>query len=134
MSVSMLRYENANEAITWLCDAFGFEVFLNVPGSGEQVTHARLTLGENMVMVASLDRDEDVEKKFVTPKTAGGITQCASLYVENPDEIHAKAVTAGATIVDELADLDFGGRMFSCEDPESHLWVISSHDPWKKLW
>jgi uncharacterized glyoxalase superfamily protein PhnB len=130
----MLRYQYAKQAITWLCDAFGFEVFLNVPGKDDQITHARLTLGTNMIMLASLDREEDVEKLFVSPTTAGGVTQSTSLYVENPDEIYTKAIAAGAAIIDEIDDFQFGGRTFTCQDPESHLWVITSHDPWKKIW
>ena len=27
-------------------------------------------------------------------------------------------------------DEDYGGRVFSCRDPEGHLWNIGSYDPW----
>jgi uncharacterized glyoxalase superfamily protein PhnB len=56
------------------------------------------------------------------------------MFVSDPDRIFLMAKAAGASIVDEIQDFQFGGRTFSCEDPESHLWVFSSHDPWQKVW
>ena len=38
---------------------------------------------------------------------------------------------AGAEIVIEIKDEDYGGRGFSCRDPEGHLWNIGTYDPWK---
>ena len=126
-----LRYQHAKKAMTWLHDAFGFEVFLEVPGEGERIEHARLTLGPNMIMLASLDRDSEFDQKFVTPSTAKGVTQSILIVVDDPDAIYGKARAAGATIIDDIADFEFGGRTFSCEDLERHLWVFTSHDPWK---
>ena len=51
-----------------------------------------------------------------------------------PDRVYGTAKAAGARMVDEIQDAQFGGRAFTCEDPESHLWVFSSHDPWRKIW
>ena len=38
---------------------------------------------------------------------------------------------AGAAIVDELAQQDYGGKGYSCRDPEGHLWWFGSYDPWQ---
>lgn len=133
-TVTIIRYQDATRAITWLCETFGFEVFLWVPGAGEKIEHSRLVLGDSMLMVASIGREGKFETKFKLPSSANGVTQCTSLYVENPDEIYLRVKTSGVDIIDEIEDLEFGGRSFSCEDIESHLWVISSHDPWKKIW
>ena len=133
-TVPIIRYLDAKAAMSWLCDAFGFEVFLNVPGVDERIEHARLILGENMVMLASLGRDGDFESRFKPPSSIMGVTQCTSLFVENPDEVYEKAVLMGAKIIDDIADFQFNGRTFSCEDIENHPWVITSHDPWEKSW
>lgn len=50
--------------------------------------------------------------------------------VEDVDALHARAIAAGAEIVIELKDEDYGGRGFSCRDPEGHLWTFGSYDPW----
>jgi uncharacterized glyoxalase superfamily protein PhnB len=35
-----LRYKNATAAIDWLCNAFGFERKMVVPGEGGSIAHA----------------------------------------------------------------------------------------------
>jgi uncharacterized glyoxalase superfamily protein PhnB len=130
----MLRYADAERAIAWLSVAFGFEVFLKVPGDAGRIEHARLVLEEGMIMLASLGRNGDFESRFRSPVDAGGVTQCTSMFVIGPDKIYLSAKAAGARIVDEIQDFEFGGRTFSCQDPEAHLWVFSSHDPWQKIW
>jgi uncharacterized glyoxalase superfamily protein PhnB len=40
------------------------------------------------------------------------------------------AVAAGAEIVEKLADADYGGRGYSCRDPEGHVWSFGTYDPW----
>jgi uncharacterized glyoxalase superfamily protein PhnB len=111
----------------------GFEVFLEVLGENEAIEHARLVLGDNMVMIASLGRDGDFENSFISPLKIGGVTQCTLIYVEYPENIYKMVVEAGAEIIDDLEEFQFGGKTFSCKDIESHIWVITSHNPWEKL-
>jgi uncharacterized glyoxalase superfamily protein PhnB len=132
--IPILRYSDAESAIAWLCGAFGFEVFLKVPGQDGRVEHARLILEDGMIMLASLGRDGAFDSRFRSPADAGGVTQSTSMTVSDPERIFEMAKAAGARIIDELQDFQFGGKTFSCEDLESHVWVFSSHDPWKKLW
>ena len=47
--------------------------------------------------------------------------------VPDVDTVYRRAKAAGAEIVVEIKDEDYGGRVFSCRDPEGHLWNI----PWK---
>jgi uncharacterized glyoxalase superfamily protein PhnB len=132
--VPILRYVDAERAIAWLCAAFGFEVFLKVPGPSGRVEHARLVLGDGMIMLASLGRDGGFDARFQSPSKAGGVTQCTSMIVSDVDRIYGMAKSAGARIVEDIHDFQLGGRMFSCEDLEGHVWVFGSHDPWRKLW
>ncbi len=132
-TIPILRYRDADAAIAWLCRAFGLQVFLRVDAS-PAVAHARLTLESNMVMLASLGRAGRFEQLFRSPDMAGGVTQSLLMTVENPDRIYESALAARARIIDEIADFEFGGRLFSCQDLESHVWTFSSNDPWKKSW
>ncbi len=133
-TVPIIRFEDAERAISWLCKAFGFQVFLEVKGETEAIEHARLILEGNMVMLASSGRDGRFEECFKSPSVVRGITQCTSLIVSDPDQIYKTAVAEGAEIIDDIADFEFGGRTFSCRDIESHVWVFTSHDPWNKFW
>ena len=74
-TIPFLRYADADAAITWLCRAFGFQVFLKVKGTGTPVKHARLILETNLVMLASLESDGQFEAVFKSPTEVGGVTQ-----------------------------------------------------------
>ena len=37
----------------------------------------------------------------------------------------------GAELVMAPADPDYGGRLYSCRDPEGHLWNFGTYDPWE---
>ena len=56
--IPCLRYHDAAKAIDWLCEAFGFERQLVVPGEGGLILHAQLVFGNGMVMLGSA-RDDD---------------------------------------------------------------------------
>ncbi len=133
-TVPILRYRDAENAIDWLCKAFGFEIFLKVKSEGGRIEHARLILETNMVMLASIGRSGPFEDGFKLPVDAGGVTQSVILRVMNPEQILKSAVAANATILTELSDATSGGVMFSCGDLESHVWVFSSSDLWEKTW
>jgi uncharacterized glyoxalase superfamily protein PhnB len=40
----------------------------------------------------------------------------------------ACALVAGATITIEIKDEDYGGRGYSCRDPQGQLWNFGSYD------
>ncbi len=128
--VPTLRYRDAASAIEWLCRAFGFEKHLVVPGEGGTIAHAQLTLGNGMIMVGSA-RDDAFGKLQKTPADVGGVgTQSSYVIVPDADAHHARAVAAGARVVYPLKDEDYGGRGYSCLDPEGHLWNFGTYDPW----
>ncbi|MPN55348.1 hypothetical protein SDC9_203030 [bioreactor metagenome] len=57
-------------------------------------------------------------------------TQSACVIVSDADAHYARATAAGAEIVIDIADQDYGGRGYACRDPEGHLWWFGSYDPW----
>ncbi len=56
--IPAIRYRDAVAAIDWLCEAFGFERHLVVPGEGGAIAHAQLAFGNGMVMLGSARDDE----------------------------------------------------------------------------
>jgi uncharacterized glyoxalase superfamily protein PhnB len=129
--IPCLRYRDAPAAIEWLCRAFGFEKRLVVPGENGTIAHAQLTLGGGMVMLGSTDHDSEFGRLIAQPGDIGDReTQCCSLTVADADAHYARAKAAGARIIMELKDNDFGGRGYACRDPEGHHWWIGSYDPW----
>ncbi len=130
--IPTLRYRNPAAAVGWLCDAFGFEPHLVVPGEAEgTVAHAQLTFGNGMVMLGPV-ADTEFGRNMAQPDELGGRgTQSPYLVVEDIDTHYEHARAAGAEIVLELAEQDYGGKLYSCRDPEGHLWNFGSYDPWE---
>ncbi|MCY1270269.1 hypothetical protein D9M71_337820 [compost metagenome] len=129
-AIPCLRYRDAPAAITWLCNTFGFVEHLVVAEKDGSIAHAQLNLGTGMIMLGSV-RDNDYGRHLRQPDENGGLgTQGIYLVVADVDAVHARALAAGATIVLPLKDEDYGGRGFTCRDPEGHLWSIGSYDPW----
>ncbi len=128
--IPTMRYHDAAAAIEWLCEAFQFEKHLVVPGDHGTVAHAQLVFGNGMIMLGSAG-DDAFGRLQKPPRELGGLTtQSPYIVVEDADEHYARAVAAGAEIVLEIKDEDFGGRGYSCRDPEGHLWNFGTYDPW----
>jgi uncharacterized glyoxalase superfamily protein PhnB len=83
-----------------------------------------------MVMLGS-ERDDEFGRLQPSPATLGGTTQSPYLVVADADAVYERVKAAGGTITLPIADQDYGGRLFSCRDPEGHLWNVGTYDPWK---
>ena len=127
--IPTMRYHDAAAAIDWLCRAFGFEKHLVVPGDNGRIAHAQLIYGNGMIMLGSAGND-GFDKLQVPPEAGKPVTQSPYIIVERVDEHYAKAKAAGAEIVIDIKDEDYGGRGYSARDAEGHLWNFGSYDPW----
>lgn len=127
-----LRYRNAMEMIEWLCRVFGFEKNAVYAGPGGVVMHAQLTFGNGMIMLGSVDNGSPSSSQMKQPDEIGGAeTQSPYLVVTDIDAIYANAKTAGARIIMDLETKDYGGKGFTCADPEGHIWHVGTYDPWE---
>ena len=123
-----MRYQDAPAAIEWLCRAFGFEKHLVVPGENGTIVHAQLVFGNGMIMLSSASDDE--WGRIVKPSRAlGGATGAPYVIVSDVDAHHARAVAAGAEIIDPPQDKEYGGRGYGCRDCEGQPWFFGSYDP-----
>jgi uncharacterized glyoxalase superfamily protein PhnB len=123
---SSLYYDDAKEAIEWLCRAFGFEVRLVVEGDGGRVEHSELVYGEGLIMVAQPKPEKFPDWK--TPRQLGGAnTQNMMVYVDDVEAHCKRAREAGAVIVKEPETVDYGeeywsDRGYECKDIGGHGW------------
>ena len=120
-----LSYDDAPAAIEFLCNAFGFEQRLVVPGPEGTVRHAELSFGDGVIMLGTARPPEG----RLSPAGVGGVTMGLSVHVDDPDAHHARAVAAGAVIIQELMDADFGSRGYTAKDPEGHQWHFATYRP-----
>jgi uncharacterized glyoxalase superfamily protein PhnB len=116
-------YADAPGAIRFLVDAFGFEESIVVAGESDAVVeHAQLRWPEGGgVMLGSANREGN---EFSQRPTGAG-----SVYVvtDEPDKLFDRAIAAGAQLVRELRDEDYGSRGFSVRDPEGNIWSFGTY-------
>jgi len=128
--IPCLRYRNLTTAIDWLCRAFGFECQRQYRDEQAGITHAQLAFGNGMLMVGPVVDSEYGQQLRQPDKIGGASTQGIYVIVNSADALYAQAKAAGAQIVVELKDEDYGGRGFTCRDLEGHLWSFGTYDPW----
>jgi uncharacterized glyoxalase superfamily protein PhnB len=127
--IAALRYRDTNRALDFLVNTFGFAEHVVFRDDKGAVGHAELTFGNGMIMLGPV-AETAFGKVMRQPDEAGGVT--ASLYaiVTDPDEHYERVKSAGFEIVLPLRDEHYGGREYSCRDPEGHVWSFGTYDPW----
>ncbi|MGC4879383.1 VOC family protein [Micromonospora sp. DT43] len=121
--IPTLRYRDAPAAVAWLVDVVGFRAELVVPGPDDSISHAQLTWGNGMVMLAS--ETDGSDGRLVLDSGP------ASTYVVLDDVAahYERVVAAGAEVVQKLRDEDYGGQGYSVRDAEGNLWSFGSYRP-----
>ncbi|MHB0819245.1 VOC family protein [Stutzerimonas stutzeri] len=128
--IPCLCYRDLPAALEWLCGVFDFERRRVVEDEQAGILHAQLGFGSSLLMLGPVN-DAQEDRLFSQPDEVGGVsTQGIYVIVTSADALYTKAKAAGAQIVRELKDEDYGGRGFSCRDPEGHLWSFGTYDPW----
>ena len=115
-----LLYEDAAAAIDFLTSAFGFEESMRMTDDDGRVTHAELHLGEDSVMLGYPGED------YQSPKKADHRSGLVHVYVDDVDAHFERAKAAGAEIVLEPTDQEYGDRRYDAKDPEGQLWSFAA--------
>ncbi|ELX12817.1 glyoxalase-like domain-containing protein [Janthinobacterium sp. HH01] len=127
--IPCMRYRDAPAAIDWLCTTFGFEATLVVPNEDGSIAHAQLSFGNSMIMLGSVF-DTEFGRLMKQPSEIGQFnTQSSYLVVNDADMVYARVKEARGEILLDIKDEDYGGRGFTCRDPEGHIWSIGTYDP-----
>lgn len=123
------RCRDAAREVDWLCDAFGFERHLVVPDEKGGVVHAQLRFRNGLVMLGPAG-DAEFDQWVKPPDTNAGVnTQSIYVLVDDVDKHCERARSAGAEILVEPMDPEYGGRMYTCRDPEGQIWSFGTYDP-----
>jgi uncharacterized glyoxalase superfamily protein PhnB len=122
-----LRYRDANAALDFLKAAFGAAEKAVYRGDDGTIHHAELRLGAGIVMFGGYSEDG-----FLGGDEPRPLASTVSLYVVvgDPDRHCATATAAGAKVVRELEDTDYGSREYSVRDLEGNLWSFGTYDPY----
>ena len=116
--LSHIAYQDLPEAITWLTRVFGFREHFRY---GEPVSGAQMLFGRACVMV----RQAEAGQK--SPAQLGYGTQSVTVFVEDVDGHYRRAKSAGAKVVEELHETEYGEWQYSVKDLDGHHWLFSRH-------
>ena len=92
------------------------------PDAEGKLAHALLTIGPAMVMIES----EWPQVTNRAPSPDGSSPVVLYVYVENVDEVVARAESAGARVLSPPADQFWGDRTAWIIDPAGHVWTVAS--------
>ncbi|HEX5723725.1 MAG TPA: VOC family protein [Acidimicrobiia bacterium] len=118
----MLAYRDAPAALEFLTTAFGFEETMRMEGENGTIAHAELEMGGQRLMLASAWRDAGM----APPIELAGIASQLMVQVDDVDAHFRRALEAGATVIDQPADQEYGERTYRATDPEGHRWIFGS--------
>ena len=131
-----LGYRDARAAISWLCEAFGFEELMVHPGEDRrEVAHAELGFGSGILMLGSQrDGAPGAGDVALEASSSGDIDFSRvpfSIYVavSDVDDHCERARAAGAEIAREPADTPYGSREYACRDLEGNAWSFGTYRP-----
>jgi len=117
-----LNCENAQATIGFLVDAFGFDLTAVHNDDAGRVSHAELRWPEGGgIMLGDAGRPDS--------EYASMPTGAASVYVvtDDPDRVYARARSAGAQVLRELREEDYGSRGFSVRDREGNIFSFGTY-------
>jgi uncharacterized glyoxalase superfamily protein PhnB len=114
-----LLYEEVDAALEFLDRAFGFKEHLRLTGPEGYVNHAETRLGDAAVYLG------DPGDHYQSPKRLGQETFSLYVLVEDVDAHYERAKAAGAEILAEPEDQEYGDRRYSAADPEGHHWFFA---------
>jgi PhnB protein len=118
-----LIVKDGAQAIDFYKRAFGATELVRMPAPDGSIAHAEIQIGNAHVYLA----DENPQMKALSPQTLGGTAVGLMHYVEDVDDVFARATDAGAKPVAAPSDMFWGDRWSLVEDPFGHQWQIATH-------
>jgi PhnB protein len=114
---------DAPKALDFYARALGAKELMRMPGPGGKIVHAEIQIGNSRLMLS----DEIPEMGGKSPRTLNGSPVSLFIYTEDVDALYKRAVGAGATPKAPVADMFWGDRWGTLQDPFGHEWQIATH-------
>lgn len=107
--------------IDWLVNALGFIETVSHTEDG-RVVHAELLWPEGGGVMLGDQRPDPGD-----PHAVPGGTGLAYVVTADSDVVYERARAAGAEIVMDMHDTDYGDHGFSARDPEGNVWSVGQY-------
>jgi predicted enzyme related to lactoylglutathione lyase len=116
-----LAHEDVDEAVKWLSKTFGFTEHYRYGEPGGPASGAQMFLGDAWMMV------NRAREEWKSPAQLGGATQSLTVFLEDVDKHYQRAKAAGAKLLEELHETEYGELQYAAEDLAGHHWLFSRH-------
>jgi uncharacterized glyoxalase superfamily protein PhnB len=118
--IPVLVYEDVDDAVEWLCDAFGFVERWRAGGH-----RAQLAVGDGAVVVSERRLAQADDPTIFRAPRRGEVSHSVIVRVEDVDGHYQRARQAGARILHLPTDFPYGERQYAAEDLAGHRWTFS---------
>lgn len=105
-----LLVDDVEASVVWLESAFGASRLRMMPGPDGQVTHGEARIGDGVVMLG---------------RAPGSPAAMVHLYLPDPDAALARALDAGGTLLQEMAESGDGDRRGGVAAPDGTQWYLA---------
>jgi MerR family transcriptional regulator, thiopeptide resistance regulator len=120
--IPLIACEDIAVTHEFLVDALGFDsAGLERDGTG-QVVHGEVRAGDRRIWLHMTTAEADL----ATPTTLGGSGGGNVIQVVDVDAHYERARAAGATILSEPTDQEYGQREYGVRDPDGHSWWFAT--------
>lgn len=109
------------KAIAFYAEVFGAQELFRLTEPSGRIGHVELQFAPNVVLMLSSPYPE---LGFVPPSAEAPRSLTIHLHVDNCDEMLARGVAAGATLLRAPADQFYGERSGLMRDPFGHAWLL----------
>ena len=121
--VPMLYMKDLGAAIEFYKKAFGATERWKIDHGGN------VHVAEMLIPPVIFRMHEEVKREGeLSPSTLNATSIVIGLLVDNPDELAAKAIAAGATELSPVQDYEYGYRQGTIRDPFGHHWCLEKMD------
>lgn len=121
--IPVVPYEDIRAAHDWLVKVLGFTSAGVIEDGNGTVVHGEVQLGDRRIWLHA------AAAGLSTPHQANAQTGGIVVLVDDVDAHFAHAKAAGATILSEPTDQDYGQREYGVRDPEGHSWWMATPFP-----
>jgi len=120
-TTSFLVYDDLGAAHEYITRIYGLTAGLVERDASGDVVHAEVQAGDHLIMLHPSGQE------FRSPRSLGGVTSMTIVAVTDLDAHYARSVQAGAEIIEEPVNQDYGVREYGTRDLEGQLWFF--HQP-----
>jgi uncharacterized glyoxalase superfamily protein PhnB len=118
--IPVVPYEDIRAGHDFLVEVLGLESAGLVEDGEGTVVHGEVRAGSRRIWLHA------AAAGLTTPSTTNPATAGIVVHVADVDAHFARAKAAGADIVREPTDEDYGQREYGVRDPEGHPWYVAT--------